>query len=114
MQLRWRLARVSGESMAPALRDGDFVVLRTGGEPRVGSVVVAVHPAHDGLLVVKRLAGRPGDTVYGAPLGADDYWLTSDNLLASPDDSRSFGPVRANAIVGRVVKRYWRSPRRES
>jgi nickel-type superoxide dismutase maturation protease len=112
--LPWQLARVSGESMTPSLRDGDFVLLRKGGEPQIGSVVVAVHPEHAGLLIVKRLAGGPGDAVYGAPLGRDDYWLTSDNLQVSPDDSRSFGPVPASAIVGRVVRRYWRSRRRDS
>jgi signal peptidase I len=105
--VRWPLllARVAGESMAPALRDGDLVVVRRGVRPRVGAVVVARHPG--GRLVVKRLAGGPGDEVYGAPLGPDEWWLGSDNLLAAPDDSRSFGPVGTAALVGRVVLRYW-------
>lgn len=106
--MRWPLqrARVAGDSMAPGLRDGDCVVVRRRAAPRVGAVVVARRPDAD-LLVVKRIAGGPGDVVYGAPLGPDEWWLASDNLLAAPDDSRSFGPVRGAAVVGAVVLRYW-------
>ena len=68
--------------------------------------MIARHPGRE-LLVVKRLAGGPGQPMYGAPLGPDDWWLSSDNLLAAPDDSRSFGPVGQDAIIGRVVLRYW-------
>lgn len=107
MSWPWLLAVVSGESMAPALRDGDRVVVRRSALPRVGTVVVAQHPARPDVLLVKRLDGAPGDVVYGGALGADEYWLASDNLLVAPDDSRDFGPVPADAIVGRVVLRYW-------
>lgn len=106
--MRWPLLRavVSGDSMLPVLCPGDRVLVRRGRALAWGALVVAEHPRRPKILVVKRLAGRPGDDVYGAPLGADDYWLASDNLLAAPDDSRSFGPVAASAIVGRVVLRY--------
>ena len=97
------VAVVSGESMAPSLRDGDRVVVRRSGGRPTGSVVVAQHPDRQGLLIVKRLAGGPGDVVYGAPLGPGEYWLASDNLLVAPDDSRSFGPVRAAQIRGRLL-----------
>lgn len=107
--MRWPLllARVAGESMAPGLRDGDLVVVRRRVRPQVGAVVVARHPTQPVRLVVKRLAGGPGDQVYGAPLGPDEWWLASDNLLVAPDDSRSFGAVPASAVVGRVMLRYW-------
>lgn len=107
MTLPWLRAIVSGESMAPLLRAGDRVVVRRRGPLRIGTVVVAVHPQQPGLLVVKRLSAGPGDVVYGAPLGPGDYWLASDNLLAAPEDSRSFGPVGPGSIVGRVRWRYW-------
>jgi hypothetical protein len=93
--------------MAPALRGGDHVVLRRGGSIRTGTVVVAEHPLQAGVLVVKRVAAEPGVVVYGARLGPGEYWLGSDNLLSAPDDSRSFGPVPAAAIRGRLVMRYW-------
>jgi type IV secretory pathway protease TraF len=93
--------------MAPALRAGDHVAVRRRGAIRAGSLVVAEHPLKAGVLVVKRVAAAPGEVVYGARLGPGEYWLASDNLLSAPEDSRSFGPVRAAAIRGRLVLRYW-------
>jgi signal peptidase I len=107
--VRWPLllARVAGASMAPGLRDGDLVVVCRAIGPAAGVVVVARHPQDRDRLVVKRLAGGPGDQAYGAPLGPDEWWLASDNLLAAPDDSRSWGPVPSADLLGRVVLRYW-------
>jgi hypothetical protein len=93
--------------MAPILHSGDQVLVRRRGPIRAGSVVVAEHPLQAGVLVVKRVAAAPGGVVYGARLGPGEYWLASDNLLSAPDDSRSFGPVPAAAIRGRLVMRYW-------
>lgn len=39
-------------------------------------------------------------------LGADEYYMLGDNRPNSRD-SRSFGPVRLDQIIGRVVLRYW-------
>jgi signal peptidase I len=102
---RWSLARVAGASMAPELNDGDIVVVSWRAPLRRGDVVVARHPEQE-VLLVKRLAAGPGDEVYGAPLGPRQWWLASDNVLVSPDDSRGFGPVPDRLIVGRVVRRY--------
>lgn len=103
----WLLAVVAGESMEPALRSGDRVLVRRGRAHRPGTIVVAAHPARSELLVVKRLAALPGQVVYGGALAVDEYWLSSDNLLVAPDDSRDFGPVSRAALVGRVALRYW-------
>ena len=107
--MRWLITRaiVAGESMAPSLRSGDQVLVRRGGTARAGAVVVAMHPQQPGLLLVKRLVARPGQVVYGAALGADEFWLASDNPLVGADDSRNFGPVPATSIIGRMVLRYW-------
>ncbi len=95
------LALVHGESMAPALRPGDVVVVRR--RPRrveVGDVVVVELPGRP--LGVKRLAHR-------VPEG---WWVEGDNQAASTD-SWDFGAVPASAIRGRVVRVY-RSPRRSA
>jgi hypothetical protein len=91
--------------MSPRLADGDLVLVLRWARPRRRTIAVVRHPEQD-LLIVKRLAAGPGDTAYGAPLGAGEWWLASDNPLVSPEDSRSFGPVPAALIVGRVVLRY--------
>jgi nickel-type superoxide dismutase maturation protease len=91
---------VTGESMSPALRAGDRLLVRTGARVVPGSVVVARHPERD-LLIVKRAAWR-------AP---DGWWLESDNQRApGRRDSWDFGAVADDLIVGRVLARYWPRP----
>jgi nickel-type superoxide dismutase maturation protease len=89
---------VSGESMLPALRPGDRLLVRAGAAVRAGSVVVARHPSRPETLIVKR--ARHQD--------ADGWWLESDNQRASGrQDSWDFGAVPDRLLVGRVVARYW-------
>ncbi|MFC7711846.1 S24/S26 family peptidase [Micromonospora lupini] len=90
---------VTGPSMAPTLRHGDAVLVRSGGRPiRPGDVVVAVFRTRPELLVVKR-AVRPQD---------GGWWLRGDNDLVT-DDSRAYGVADVRA---RVVFRYWPRPGR--
>jgi signal peptidase I len=39
-------------------------------------------------------------------LGEDDYFFMGDNRTGSRD-SRNFGPVPGEQIIGRVIMRYW-------
>ena len=102
-----------------------------------GQVVVFFKtPSRDQDALIKRTIGLPGDTVelrdgavlingvlldepyvngaqtfcgnYCQPftLGPDEYFLMGDNRVNSLD-SRSFGPIPASQLVGRVVLRYW-------
>ena len=104
---------------------------------RRGQVVVFYRaPERDDDALIKRVIGLPGDTleirdgqvlVNGAALdepyirgantscnatcgpltlAADEYFMMGDNRVNSLD-SRSFGPIAADQIVGRVVLRYW-------
>lgn len=94
---RWSVLRVTGPSMAPALRDGDFVLARRTRPERIraGEVVVARHPGRaDGLLVIKRAARRVGA----------GWWLLSDNDFVT-SDSREFGAVPEAAVLARAVLR---------
>lgn len=96
-EARWSVLRVSGPSMAPALRDGDFVLVRRvrAGRVRPGDVVVARHPVRaDGLLVVKRVTRREGA----------GWWLLSDNEFVT-SDSREFGAVPDGSVLARAVLR---------
>lgn len=89
----------------------------------VGDVVVVQHPDRIGT-VCKRVLGLPGDVVTkprmkdrrkqrlrrrrsGMVVIPDGHiWLEGDNPWNS-SDSRSYGPVPASMIVGRVLLRVW-------
>ena len=103
--MRWPLWRVAvaERSMEPALRPGDWLIVRRGLRPgrppgiRPGRLVIARHPGRPDLLLVKRVARRE-------PRG---WWLESDNPGAGAVDSRGFGVVPPELIEGRVLLRYW-------
>lgn len=101
----WPFARVlvTGSSMEPTLLAGDQLLVLLRARPRVGGLVVVTPPQRPELLVVKR-------AVRATPAG---WWVEGDNPGAS-DDSRVFGPVAADAVVARVLWRYWPVGRRES
>ena len=96
--------------MGPALLPGDWLLIDpTGHEwPRRGSIVVFREPGTE-TLAIKRVAARPGDRVRIAQgilhLAPDEAWLLGDNLGPSID-SRRYGPVPLNALVGRAWFRY--------
>jgi nickel-type superoxide dismutase maturation protease len=99
--MRWRpffRVAVAERSMEPALRPGDWLLVRRTPRIRPGQIVVARHPGRPDMLIVKRAARR-------LPTG---WWLESDNEAAGAVDSRRFGPVPADLIEGRVLGRYWR------
>jgi signal peptidase I len=105
----WRVA-VAEESMAPALAPADWLLLDPTCDswPRRGSIVVFREP-DSGLLAIKRVAARPGDRVRIEAgilhLAPDEAWLLGDNGDISAD-SRRYGPVPLDALVGRAWFRY--------
>jgi signal peptidase I len=127
---------VSGGSMRPTLDPGHRIaVAPLVRPPRRGDLVVVARS--DGLEVVKRVVGLPGERVRlaagrlevdGVPvaepylvgdagageldltLGPAEYLVLGDHRAASTD-GRDFGPVGADALLGRVRFAYW-PPRR--
>ena len=101
----WPLRRVAvhGDSMRPALEPGDrLLVLRSPRwRPRPGDVVAVVDPRDRERVMVKRVAAvdETGVTVLG------------DHTDASTD-SRAFGAVDAELVLGRAIYRYWPEQRR--
>lgn len=85
---------VSGDSMRPAFEPGDRLVVGPPGRVRAGHVVAVPDP-RDGRLVIKRVRAVTGATVE----------LRGDSEAASTD-SRTYGPVPVDTIVGRVWYRY--------
>ena len=101
--LRWRFSRheVCGESMQPALREGDWIIVDRKAYaralPRRGDIVLARDPREPSRQLVKRIDHVD---LHG------NAWLLGDNAEASTD-SRTFGAVPRSEIVGRVIRRYW-------
>jgi len=135
---------VDGHSMEPTFYGEDrLVVSRVNyllGEPQRGDILVfnSLVPAEaeQGIMLIKRVVGLPGDTVTitdqkvhvngveldesyikepcqisrcrddSWTLGEHEYFMMGDNRNNSRD-SRRFGPVPLSKIVGQVVLRYW-------
>ena len=91
--------RVTGDSMRPTLLPNDHLLVDgyayVMDSPRVGDIVVAKRSVAEPLVLTKRVAGCEGDHV----------WLASDNPTAGTD-SRHFGPVSLELILGRVTARF--------
>ncbi|MBV9659977.1 MAG: nickel-type superoxide dismutase maturation protease [Acidimicrobiales bacterium] len=86
---------VTGDSMQPAFRPGDRLLVAGPWPPRPGQVVAVRDPRVPERLLVKR--------VHHVESGGLD--VRGDNPPASTD-SRHFGPVPRELLVGRVVHRY--------
>ena len=101
---------VAEGSMRPTLEPGDWLLVdpTTRAWPRRGTIVVVREPASE-TLVIKRVAGRPGDTIRTPDgphyLGPTEAWLLGDARSDSVD-SRSYGPVGLDRLIGRAWLRY--------
>ncbi|MGI8982990.1 MAG: nickel-type superoxide dismutase maturation protease [Acidimicrobiales bacterium] len=99
----WRPLRrveVVGDSMLPALRPGDRLLVVAGRRARPGDVV-AVRDPRAARTMVKRVAA----------VGAGGVTVLGDNPGASTD-SRTLGRLEPAAVVGRAFYRYHPPTRR--
>lgn len=129
--------RVEGQSMEPNLHNNERLIIEKITyrlrEPERGDIVVIRPPQHTSIPLIKRVIGLPGDMVEiklnqvyinGEPL-EEEYLeqptlghmpaqlvpeghvlVLGDNRRAS-NDSRSFGMVPYEDIIGRAWLRYW-------
>jgi nickel-type superoxide dismutase maturation protease len=99
---------VTGYSMSPALLPGDRLVvvappLGPTPWPRPGQVVAVRDPRRSDRILIKRVEAVHAD--------AGSVEVVGDDRTASTD-SRTFGAVPRNSILGRAVYRYAPSSRR--
>jgi signal peptidase I len=128
--------RIPSESMEPTLRPGDQALVSklSGHDPERGQLV-ALHSPRGGQILIKRVVAVGGDTVgledgvlvvnrrkvsepfvdhkaidsvYFGPVKVrpGTVFVMGDNR-ANSEDSRDFGAVRTNRIIGRAVARVW-------
>ena len=124
--------RVDGTSMNKTLADGDILLLYKLAKIDRFDIVV-LDEEYDDEIIIKRIIGLPGETVeikdgdiyindilmpddeyaYGdtsdydkITLGNDEYFILGDNRLISKD-SRYFGAVKKDDIMGEAVFRLW-------
>ena len=123
--------------MLPTLENGEFLVVNKLGyrlhQPLRGDIIVFQDPADAGRKLIKRIIGLPGETVEMADgtvlidgqvlpepyledsgnytrapsvLPTDQYFVLGDNRNNS-SDSRSWGTLPREDIVGRAWLTYW-------
>lgn len=123
--------RVDGASMDQTLEDGQILLLYKLANIDYGDIVV-LDEEKEGEIIIKRIIGMPNDTIeikngvlyindeeieeeyaYGQTsdydkitLGEDEYFILGDNRPISKD-SRYFGPVKEEEIIGKVIFRLW-------
>lgn len=127
----YRCVLVVGSSMFPALRHGDYCMIRLTQDVQRGDIVtVNFGEGH----IVKRVVGLPGETVMVSgrnvyikqgegqlvpiteiylpidqnlgerkeyKVGADEVFILGDNRSHS-HDSRAFGPIKINQVEGKM------------
>jgi signal peptidase I len=132
-----RLPQVSGLSMEPHIRSGEYLLINTFayrlGTPRRGDIVAFRHEGDARAVFIKRVIGVPGDRVRivrgqvylnGSKLAepyvrhpdarssgeitvpARSVYVLGDNRAES-EDSRVFGPVGDDRLVGRAIAGIW-------
>src|SRR3990172_4993591 len=129
--------RVDGSSMEPNFHDGDYVIVNRMayrlGDMQRGDVIVFPYPLHEEDDYIKRVIGLPGDhvAIYNGVVYVNGEALAEPYIMEKPDadlaeivvpdgyvyvmgdnrnassDSRSWGPLKIEKIIGKAVFRYW-------
>lgn len=92
--------RVTGNSMQPLLQPGAEILIDPNAYrhnlPQVNDLIVVKHPEQKGLEIIKRVSQILEDGT---------FFLLGDNLAHSTD-SRNFGAIPLQNIVGKVTSRF--------
>jgi nickel-type superoxide dismutase maturation protease len=103
--LLWVLRRrkrvgISGPSMLPGLKPGDEILVDTRAYrqklPQIGDIVMVLRPDRPSVTMIKRIQTVEAD---------GRLFLAGDNPAASTD-SRFFGPVSLQNILGKATSKF--------
>ncbi|RJQ30750.1 signal peptidase I [Candidatus Parcubacteria bacterium] len=105
---------VNGASMEPTYSSGDYLIVDELSyhvrDPKKEEVIIFRYPKDPSTFFIKRIVGLPNEeiTVEGRKikLKEDEYFVLGDNRDQS-SDSRIWGPVPKELIVGRSFIRLW-------
>ena len=128
--------RIEGPSMNPTLHEGQYLIINKLiyklHAPERGDIIVFHHPQNSERDLIKRVVGLPGEEIHVREgqvyidgvlleepylaysggrsarytLGEDEFYVLGDNRPNS-DDSRSWGALQKDQIVGKVWVSYW-------
>ncbi|PWB38520.1 MAG: signal peptidase I [Parcubacteria group bacterium] len=132
---------VEGASMEPNFHDKEYLIINEISyrfdQPQRGEVVIFKSPADDRVYYIKRIIGLPGeevevrsghiyvngqelketyvakfsnDNIAAITLKASEYYVLGDNRTNS-HDSRKFGAINKDRIIGKVWFRGWPADR---
>jgi signal peptidase I len=128
--------RVESVSMLPSLQEGEFVVVNRViyllDQPERGDIVVFRFPLDENRRYIKRIIGKPGDTVMvldgivyingdqidepyisAAPRYSGEWTVEQGELFVLGDnrnnslDSKNWGTLPAENVIGRAELVYW-------
>lgn len=129
--------KVEGTAMAPALNDGDRIIIQR--DPKKlerGDIVIFLYPEAPTKSYIKRIVGLPGETldiregkvfINGVPLLepyinpeldqsrrdlapvtlAADSYFVIGDNRDNSSDSRFWGPLKRNFIYGKYTRKYF-------
>lgn len=117
--INFRTVEVKGDSMEPTFHSGQHLLISRAywlvGPIKRNDIIVMQKP-DTGETIIKRVYGVPGDVVdfYNVPenwslangefkVPPGSYFVLGDNRPVS-EDSRAFGPVKANLVLGKVIR----------
>jgi signal peptidase I len=105
--LGFSTVKVSGSSMSPTFMPGDWLLIkeiRRSAHPlKLLSVYLINDPERLGIKLLKRIKEVEVDEVVGKR-AQYKYWLEGDH--PSSTDSRKWGWLKEDQVIGRVVVRY--------
>ncbi len=107
--LGFSTVKVSGSSMSPTFMPGDWLLIkeiRSSAHPlKLLSVYLINDPERPGIKLLKRIKEVEVDEVVGKR-AQYKYWLEGDH--PSSTDSRKWGWLNQDQIIGKVLLRYRR------